>query len=220
MIDTPAAHSWSKWPRLKEVLGLNKILYVLIASDFIILSAYGFLSPVFAIFLTDRIIGGTLIVVGISEAIYLATKSIFQIPFSILIDKTEGERIDFWFLFAGSVIMSGSLFLYLFVSLPWHIYLISLIYGLGNALADSSWSGLFTRNIIRDRESFAWSFSSTVVDLGEAGAAVIGAIIAQFLGFDKLFVIVGSVSLVGTFLLFLFYRELRGIQKEKDIKNS
>lgn len=206
--------TWSKVPRFKEILGLNKILYVLIASDFIILSAYGFLSPVFAVFLTDRIIGGTLIVVGISEAIYLATKSILQVPFSILIDKTEGETIDFWFLFVGSLIMSTSLFFYLFVSLPWHIYLISLIYGIGNALADSSWSGLFTRYIIRDRESFAWSLSSTIADLGEAGAALIGAIIAQFLGFDKLFLIVGSISLIGTFLLFLFYKDLRETPRE------
>lgn len=218
-MDRPVVHTWSRWPRFREVFGLNKILYVLIASDFIILSAYGFVSPVFAIFLTNKIIGGTLIVVGISEAIYLASKSIFQIPISILIDKTEGERIDFWFLFLGSLTMATTLFFYLFVSLPWHIYLISLVYGLGSALADSSWSGLFTRNIVRDRESFAWSFSSTVVDLGEAGAALIGAIIAQFLGFDKLFVIVGSVSLVGTFLLFLFYRDLRGARATSNIKS-
>lgn len=216
----PTVPIWSKWPRLREVFGLNKILYVLIASDFIILSAYGFLSPVFAVFLTNKIIGGTLIVVGISEAIYLASKSIFQIPISILIDKTEGERIDFWFLFTGSLIMSVSLFFYLTVSLPWHIYLISLIYGLGNALADSSWSGLFTRNIVRDRESFAWSLSSTVSDLGEAGAALIGAIIAQYLGFDKLFWIVGSVSLAGTFFLFLFYRDLRTAKATGELKKD
>lgn len=219
-MDKPTVHTWSNWPRFKEVFGLNKILYVLIASDFIILSAYGFISPVFAIFLTNKIIGGTLIVVGISEAIYLASKSIFQIPFSILLDKTEGERIDFWFLFVGSLIMSCSLFLYLFVSLPWHIYLISLVYGLGSALSDSSWNGLFTRNIVRDRESFAWSFSSTMVDLGEAGAAVIGAIIAQFLGFNQLFLIMGSVSLVGTFLLFLFYRDLRSARATNELNKT
>lgn len=200
---------WSSWPRVREIFGLNKILYVLIASDFTILSAYGLVAPVFAVFLTSKIIGGTLIVVGISEAIYLATKSIFQIPFGILIDKTEGERIDFWFLFTGSLIMSLALFLYLVVSLPWHIYLISLVYGLGSALADSSWSGLFTRNIIRDRESFAWSFSATMTDLGEAGAALIGGIIAQYWGFSPLFMIVGGFSLLGTFLLFFFYPDLK-----------
>lgn len=209
-MEVPPRGKWSRWPKIQEIFGLNKILYVLIASDFITLSAYGLIAPVFAVFLTSKIAGGTLIVVGISEAIYLGAKSLLEIPFGILIDKTEGETIDFWFLFIGNLIMSILLFFYLFASLPWHIYLISLVYGIGNALADSSWSGLFTRNIIRDREAFAWSLSDTVMNLGEAGAAFIGGVIAQFLGFNRLFWIIGTISLIGTFLLFLFYKELKG----------
>lgn len=200
---------WKRWPKVKEIFTLNKILHVLILSDFILISAYGFVAPIFAVFLTQRIVGATLIVVGISEAIYLGTKSLLQVPFSIWIDRTEGQKIDFWLLFIGNLIMSVALFLYLVAGLPWHIYLISLIYGLGNAMAYPAWTGLFTRNIIKDRESFAWSFSTTLLEMGEAGAAVAGGVIAQLLGFDLLFALVGTISLVGTFLLFFFYEELK-----------
>ena len=58
---------------------MNKILYVLILSDFVIISAYGLLSPIFAIFLLEKIAGSTLVVIGISEAIYLK-KPVLSVP--------------------------------------------------------------------------------------------------------------------------------------------
>lgn len=204
----PVQINFSRLPSLKQILSLNRILYVLIFSDFVVISAYGLLAPIFAVFLLDRIIGGTLVVIGISEAIYLVTKSLIQVPLGIIIDKTKGEKIDFWFLFLGNLLMSLSLFAYIWVSLPWHIYLISFIYGIGGAFAYPAWTGLFTRNIVENKESFAWSLSTTLVDMGRAGAAVLGAAVGEFLGFNSLFVIVGGLSLLGTFLLFIFYDEL------------
>ena len=200
---------WQKLPQIGEVLSLNKILYTLILSDFILISAYGLVAPIFAVFLTDRIIGATLITVGISEAVYLATKSLLQVPLGILIDRTEGQKIDFWFLFLGNLIMALAIFSYLPASLPWHIYLISLFYGIGAAMAFPAWTGIFTRNIVANRESFAWSLSTTFVEIGEAGAAVIGGVVAELLGFNALFLIVGIVSIVGSFSLFFVYKELK-----------
>lgn len=195
--------------KVKKIFRLNKILQILITTELITASAYGILAPVLAVFLTEQIVGGNLVVVGIAEAIYLLFKSGFQIPFGIWIDKTEGQKIDFWFLFWGNLVMSVSLFFYLFSSLPWHIYLISAVYGIGAALAFPAWTGIFTRNIIKYRESFAWSFSSTVIEMGSALAALVGGIVAQYLGFRPLFILVGTLSLIGTFFLFFFYRDLK-----------
>lgn len=187
---------------------LNRILYVLIFSDFIVISAYGLLAPIFGIFLLERIAGSTLVIIGISEAIYLVTKSLIQVPLGIIIDKTPGQKIDFWLLFVGNLLMSLSLFAYIWVSLPIHIYLISFVYGIGGAFSYPAWTGLFTRNMVENKESFAWSFSTTFVELGRAGAAVLGAIIGEMLGFNSLFVVVGGLSLLGTFILFIFHDEL------------
>jgi len=204
----PVQILFHKLPSLGEILSLNRILYVLIFSDFVVISAYGLLAPIFGVFLLEKIVGGSLFVIGTSEAIYLITKSLIQVPLGILIDKTKGEKIDFWFLFLGNLIISLSLFAYLWVSLPWHVYLISFFYGIGGAFTYPSWTGLFTRNMVENKESFAWSLSTTFVDLGCAGAAILGAAIGEFLGFNSLFVIVGGLSLLGTFLLFIFFDEL------------
>ncbi len=200
---------WKVVTHLRSIFSLNKILEVLVLSDVITVSAYGLLAPIFAVFLTEHINGSSLVVIGVSETIYLAAKSIFQIPFGILIDKTEGQKIDFWFLFLGSLITSLVLYFYLFASLPWHIYLISFIFGVGGALVYPAWTGLFTRNMVKDRESFAWSLSATTMEIGEAAAAVVGALIAERFGFNFLFIFVASLSLVGTFALFVFYKDLR-----------
>jgi MFS family permease len=199
---------FTKIPNLGDILQLNRILYVLMASDFVIVSAYGLMAPIYAVFLTDRIIGGSLIVIGISESIYLAVTSLLQVPIGILIDKTKGQKIDFWFLFSGSLIMSISLYFYVWSTLPWHIYLISLFYGIGNAFSYPAWTGLFTRNIVANRESFAWSLSTTFVGIGRSIAAITGSVIGEVLGFSALFAIVGSLSLAGTLVLFVFYKEL------------
>ncbi len=189
-------------------LSLNRILHVLILSDLLIFASYGLVAPIFAVFLENKIIGGSLVVIGISEAIYLLTKSLAQVPIGILIDKTSGQKIDFWFLFWGSLLMGLSLFLYIWASVPWHIYIISFVYGIGAAFSYPAWTGLFTRNIVENKESFAWSVSTTMVDLGRAGAAILGAIIGETFGFTWLFIIVGSLSLAGAFSLFLFFHEL------------
>ena len=200
-----------KWQifKVREFLSLNKILEVLIFSDLVINSAYGLIAPILAVFLTDSISGGSLIVVGISDAIYLGVKSILQIPIGLKIDKTEGQKIDFWYLFLGNLLTSAGVFLYLFATLPWHVYLISLIFGIGGAMAYPAWTGLFTRNVVRNRESFAWSLSSTTMELGEAAAALIGGVVAQLLGFDILFGVVGALSTLGTLSLFSFYKTLK-----------
>jgi MFS family permease len=201
---------WSKFPGFGEIFTLNKILYTLILSDFILISAYGLVAPIFAVFLTDRILGATLVTVGIAEAVYLATKSILQVPLGILIDRTEGQKIDFWFLFLGNLMMAVAIFTYLPATLPWHIYLISFFYGIGAALAFPAWTGMFTRNIVTNRESFAWSLSTTVVEVGEAFAAVIGGVIAEFLGFETLFIVVGAISVIGALSLFFAYGDING----------
>ena len=195
--------------KVREFLSLNRILEVLIFSDLVINSAYGLIAPILAVFLTDSISGGSLIVVGISDAIYLGVKSILQVPIGLKIDKTEGQKIDFWYLFLGNLLTSIGVFLYLFATLPWHVYLISLIFGIGGAMAYPAWTGLFTRNVVRDRESFAWSLSSTTMELGQAAAALIGGVVAQLLGFDILFVVVGALSILGTLSLFSFYKNLK-----------
>ncbi|KKT34081.1 MAG: hypothetical protein UW21_C0004G0001, partial [Candidatus Woesebacteria bacterium GW2011_GWB1_44_11b] len=48
----------------------NKIVQVFTVSDLLILSGLGLTSPVFAVFITQQIIGGDVFVVGLASSIY------------------------------------------------------------------------------------------------------------------------------------------------------
>ena len=194
---------------LKEVKGVNQFIWILILSTLLITFGFGLIAPIFAVFLTRQITGGTLAVVGIAEMIYLATKSIFQIPVSLLIDKTPGEKIDFYCMFLGGILITAVPFLYLFVRFPWQVFLLQFIHGLGAAFDWPAWMGLFTRHIDKNKESFEWSLQTTLGELGMAGAAVVGGLLADRLGFKPVFLLVGIFSALTFLLLFIFYQKIK-----------
>jgi len=194
---------------LKEVKGVNQFIWILILSTLLMTFGFGLITPIFAVFLTRQITGGTLAVVGIAEMIYLATKSIFQIPVSLLIDKTPGEKIDFYCMFLGGILITAVPFLYLFVRFPWQVFLLQFIHGLGAAFDWPAWMGLFTRHIDENKESFEWSLQTTLGEMGMAGAAVVGGLLADRLGFKPVFLLVGIFSALTFLLLFIFYQKIK-----------
>lgn len=188
---------------------MNKIIKILTFSDWLIISGFGLIAPIFAIFITRHIEDGTLIVVGIASAIYLMSKSLLQLVVAKYLDRIKGEKDDFYWLVVGSFLFSIGPFLYLLCYLSWHIYLVQLIYGIGSALAYPGWCAIFTRHIDKQKQAFEWSLYDTLIGLGTAVAAWLGAVIADRLGFAALFYIVGVMSLIGSVSLIGMYKNLK-----------
>lgn len=61
---------------------MNKTLKLLIFSDIFVLSGFGFIAPILAIFIKDNLVDGTIVAAGIASAIYMITHSLLQILFS------------------------------------------------------------------------------------------------------------------------------------------
>jgi len=187
---------------------VNKIIKILIFSDFIIISGLSLVAPIFAIFITDHIIGGSLVVVGIASAVYLISKSLLQLVVARRLDKVRGERDDFFWLVSGSFLFSLAPFLYLICYLPIHLYAVQLIYGIGAALAYPGWCAIFTRHVDGQKTAFSLSLLGALTGIGAAIAAPIGAIIANRFGFSALFCIVGVMSIIGSVSLIYLRRPL------------
>jgi len=198
-----------KFLRMLVGVEINPVIRALIASDILILSAFGLLAPIFAVFLLEDIQGGSAEVVGFAAMIWLFSRAIFQIPTAIFIDRRTGERDDFWINFGGSVGMSLIPLAYLFASLPIHIYLIQAVFGFFHALTFPSWKAIFTRHIDPHREGLEWAVFDTTTDLGTAITAATGGVIAVTLGFRALFIFVSLFSFLGTLLLLRIYPLMR-----------
>ncbi|MFH1427605.1 MAG: MFS transporter, partial [Patescibacteria group bacterium] len=167
--------NWKDYLILKEV---NSVIRILTLSDLVMLSGIGLIAPIFAIYITDQIVGATIEVVGIAAAIYLISESIFQIPAAAFIDKIKGERDDFWSLLISSLLFSIIPLFYIIINQPWQLYILQFFYGLIAAVTGPAWYAIFTRHIDKNHEGIEWGIYRTLTSLGAAAAASLGGFIA------------------------------------------
>lgn len=192
---------------------VNKVIKFLISSDLVLNSGWGLLAPIFAIFIVQNIQGGDAKVVGIASAIYWIVKSILQIPISHYLDKNQGEKDDFHFMFWGTLLAGLVPFGFIFASLAWHIFLLQIFHAFGMAMAIPSWSAIFTRHIDKGQEAFEWGLESTSLGIGAGIAGAIGGILAASFGFKIVFISVGSLTILSNILLLFIYQEI--VPREK-----
>lgn len=187
---------------------INKVIRILIFSDFVLQLGWGLIGPIFAIFLTRQIQGGDLKMIGFFASTFWLTKSLIQPFIAHYLDKNHGERDDFVFLVTGMYIANLVPLGYLFSSQSWHIFTLEFIRGLAMACAVPTWSAIFTRHIDKGREAFSWSLESTGIGLAAAFAGGVGGILASIFGFKIVFVLVTIFGLISTSLLLLIRQRI------------
>lgn len=179
---------------------MNRTMRLLMLSDIFVLTGFGLIQPILAIFINGDVTGGTVLTAGLASTIFLVIKSLVQLPFGRYIDShTRKTR---W-LMIGTMLMASVPILYLSADSIYHIYLAEAIYGLGSGLAYPTWLGLWSTNMDKGRESFQWSVYSTSTGLGTAVTGTLGAAIASVLGFSATFIFAGLMCLLGCITLFV-----------------
>ena len=195
---------------------LNKVIRILILSDFFLFSAWGLIMPILAIFVVGQVKGGDAQVVGIAIGIYWILKSIIQVPIGRYLDKNHGEKDDYYFMIAGMFLASFIPLGFIFVSLPWHIYALQAVHAIAMAMAIPPWGGIFVRHIDKGKEAMTWGMLSSSVGIGVGVAGIIGGIIAKTFGFTPLFIGVSILGMVSVCLLLLISKNLIAKPKDKD----
>ncbi len=189
-------------------IGINKVIKILITSDFILQSGWGLIGPIFAIFLTQQIKGGSLAMVGFIAATYWITKSIAQPFIAYFFDFKKGEKDDLVFLIWGMYIANLIPLGYFLSTQLWHIFLLEFIRGLAMACVIPSWAGIFTRHIDKGWEAFSWSIESTGLGIAFGFAAAFGGLLATILGFKTVFILVSFLGLISSSVLFLIRNQI------------
>ena len=197
---------------------MNKKIILLIISDILILSSFGLISPIFAIFIVG-IEGGTILTAGMATGIYFIVRSTAQFPLSrFLIDK---HRHKTRLLLIGTSLIVLVPFVYMIAKNVYILFIAQALYGLGTAFAYPSWFSLFTIYMDKRHRGFEYSLWSAGIGVGGALAAFFGATIAESFGFTSLFFVVGSIALIGFFILIFLDRiETREIRKELSVKRK
>ncbi|MEK9194355.1 MAG: MFS transporter [Patescibacteria group bacterium] len=188
---------------------VNKVIYILVGTDFFYNSAFGAFAPIFAIFITGQIAGGSAKVAGFATASYWVVKSVFQLFIARFLDRTDGEWDEFWAVFLG-YFFSGFVPLgYLFATEPWHLYALQGFLGFTMAWAIPAWYSIFTRHVDRWRIGFEWSLQSVfAVGISAAGSAALGGFLADRFGFRILFLASGILAIASSFLILTLRKHL------------
>jgi len=184
---------------------INKIVKVLITSDFFLNLGWGLLSPVFALFVLEKITYGNMSkaaeVAGLAALFYWISKSFIEIPIGRFLDKRNGEKDDFWFMTIGTFVTAFVPIGYLFSTAPWHVYFFQVIHAVGMAMVLPSWLAIFTRHIDKGKEAFEWSMETTSIGAGAGIAGGLGGVMASLLGFKVLFIFVSVLTFISALLL-------------------
>ncbi len=197
---------------------VDKVIGILVLSDVLISGGYGLIAPILAIFISNHIIGATLETIGIFTAIYLLTKCLFQLLTTELIQKIKGERDEFYFDFIGAFASAMVYLIFPLITNISELYVAGFILGISSALTYPSWSSLFNNHVKNNK---IWGMYYTILDAILALAAIIGVLIAASLGFDYLFLIMGSLGVIGSFLLIVIKKDIfsQKIPGEKSVKS-
>jgi len=192
-------------------LKINKIVKYLILSDLFFWSAWGLITPVFAIFIVEKIQGGNALVAGLSSGIYFILMSLLRVPIGLFLDSRPTEKDDYLFLVIGLLIAALVPFGYIWVQVAWQLYLLQIIHGLAMAMTLSAWPAIFTRHIDKGKESTEWGLDATAFGLGSGVFGIIGGWAVTRFGFNPVFISVGIMGLIGVLLLLFIKKEIYGV---------
>ncbi len=191
---------------------VNKVMKAYIYWDLVINSAWGLLSPVFAIFILQIITVGNVAegarVAGFATLFYWLTKAIFQIPIGNYLDKNHGEIDDFWFYVIGVAITGLVPFGFIFSYMPWHIYVLQIIHAFGMSMVVPSSYAIFIRHADKGREAYESSLDSTLLGIGAGVAGAIGGILVGYIGFKLIFILTGTLTFISVLFIFAVRKEM------------
>ena len=185
-------------------LNVNQVVKTLVLSDLVLMAGWGFISPIFSVFIINKVAGATLATVGITTALYWLIRSLIQLPIANFLDKNDGEKDDFYALVFALILAGISAFGYIVVKTVPELYFFQIVQAIAFGIYTPAWSGIFSRHLDERRRSFDYSLDSTAIGVSSGIAGLLGGVIAQYFGFAAIFILGGALSLIAAFAVITF----------------
>ena len=174
---------------------MHKNIKLLLGASILIHSGVNFLSPIFAIYIGK--IGGTILDAGIAVGIYAILKGLLYFVFKNIKEDKVSKKV---MISSGYFIMGIGYFLYMYASMPVHIYFIQAILSIGETIITPSWSAVIAMSLQKGKERHIYSNFYGYRSLFEGAAAISGGLFAMAFGFNTVFMIMFSFAVLSGFL--------------------
>lgn len=154
------------------------------------------LGPLFAVF-TEKI-GGDIFDITWAWATYLIVSGILYILVGKITDsKFSKEKMMVW----GFALNAIFTFSYLFVSAPWHLFIVQAGLGIALAMADPTWNALYAKHEDKKHDGYQWGLAGGEAEIVTGIAIIIGGLIAVYWSFNMLFIFMGIIQTLATLYL-------------------
>jgi MFS family permease len=187
--------------RVNIDIKVGRLVKFFVISDFFLLAGWGFIDPVFSVFIVQKIPSAGLITVGIAAAIYWIIKSTLQIPIAKYLDETPGEKDDFVTLIGGLILAGISAGAFSWVATTGELYFVQAVHAVAFAFYSAAWPAIFSRHLDKDRFAFDWSLDSVTVGVASGITGLLGGIVAETWGYTAVFLSAGILSFIAAFVL-------------------
>ena len=179
---------------------MHKVIKILISASLFYNFAGGLFGPIYAIFVEK--IGGDILTASSAIALYNIIIGILILTFSRIEDRINKRNVVVLGYFLSAIGVTG----YLFVSQPWHLFVVQTILSFG-AITNPAWDALFAASTDKRKESEEWGLWEGSIKINAGIAALIGGFIASFLGFRTLFVLMSASTFASAFASTLLLRK-------------
>ena len=151
--------------------------------------------PLFAIFAEE--IGGNILSITWAWATYLIVAGILYILVGKYVDKHKNKDKIMIIGYALNAIFTIS---YIFISSPWHLFIIQAGLGMSAALATPAWNALYAKYQDRKKSVFEWGLAGGSAQISTGIAIIIGGLIVNYFTFTTLFIIMGIIQIIATII--------------------
>ena len=159
-------------------------------------SGWNLVIPIAALFVTSSVKGGNIQIAASAYSIYLTTRVIFELISGKYLSKTT-DRHKLSAACVGVLFTSMALFMFaLSKTIPLLFFSYALA-GLGVGINSPAKNALFSTHMDKDNETTEWGVADGATFISMALATALGGFIAAQFGFKTLFLVAGSVSLLG-----------------------
>ncbi len=189
----------------------NKALKILIISDTIFFSGMALVEVVFSVFIVTNIPHGSVINLGVGNAIFMLGILISEPLLSKFYDQDkDGKRTYYGFLI-GNLLKSALRLLFVAIHSVNMFYTVYFVLGIVHSIEYPAFSKLFTSHLDRGYESSDWGFKDFFVSLGKIFTFFVSGYIATYLGYNFLFVLSSAIMFIsGVLIPFVYKRDLIG----------
>lgn len=183
---------------------LNRSLRILITTNAIFVFILGLFAPFYAVFVAH--IGGSIAFAGLSWAVLMIVSGILVLLFTNLELRVTEQKV----LIALGYILRAAVFLsYAFMSSMTQLLATQILWGVATAVGSPAFDAVYAAHTTKESSISQWAGWEGVSSIVTGIAALAGGLIIQSFGYQAIFLMMATVSLLlGIYLLRLPHGEL------------